>query len=194
MHCSWRKQTFQRSQQLSCVFGWVGCKCVHSRVESPELEGQIRHRKCIDVWGGRRHKAKEGRGTSKWRAWYGEGPWSEPLVLGCISPCVSTPTQIAYHISVCPGGPLYRWLCGCSESWISPSWLINGRTRALPPAYPGCFHYQVNIPTTPGKAGGGHCTLLNLPQGKGENSLLSSPFSTFKAVSREESFWCGGRG
>lgn len=32
-----------------------------------------------------------------------------------------------------------------------------------------------------------------LPEGKEENSLVTSPFSAFEAVSRGEGFWCGGR-
>lgn len=99
--------------------------------------------------------------------------------------------QIAYCISFnCPSPPwrskvlfpFYRWHCGCPESWTSPSLsAIKFQHWGSNSGLPGLFHYGVGDHShNSRKKGMMPPSPLQLPEGKKEYSLVTSPFSTFR--------------
>lgn len=70
--------------------------------------------------------------------------------------------------------------------------LLNVSTRALIPV---CSDFSTTRWIFPQLLGRGMMPPdpPQLPEGKEENSLVTSPFSAFEAVPRGESFWCRGR-
>lgn len=128
------------------------------------------------------NKAEKGGWARKWRAWGGSGVPRKVSTQGVstirafcfrlyLALCFDSSADCMSHLNhpVIPGGPHYYFHCtgdpvaALKELDFPVYQLLNGRTRALPPACPGCFHYQVNIPTTPRKEGCHH-TLLHLPR------------------------------